>query len=68
MTFGQRIRDSRQSRGLSLDWVAGEAGISKTYLWEMEKGKADAPSAQVLERLADVFGTTMDHLWRGLEK
>ena len=65
MTFGERLRSRREADERSLAWVARKAGISKTYLWELERGRADSPSALVLERLADLFGVTMDELWRG---
>lgn len=35
---GQRIRDRRKSAGLSLRAVAGDAGISFSYLRDLEHG------------------------------
>ena len=63
-SFGKRVRQLRTERGLSLRWLAQEAGRSYSYLCELELGKR-LPSADTLERLADVLGTSMDSLWRG---
>lgn len=40
---------------LSLDEAAGLAGISKTYLWELEHDKAKDPSFRVVVALADLY-------------
>ncbi len=38
LVMGQRARMIRRRRGLSLDVVAGFAGISKSYLSALERG------------------------------
>src|SRR5213592_2964983 len=64
MSLAQRLRELRDRSGLSLDEVATKAGISKTYLWELEKDEAGAkkPSADVLLRLANALSTTIAEL------
>jgi len=49
---------------MSLDEVAANAGISKTYLWELEKDEAGTkkPSADVLLRIAKALSTTIAKL------
>ena len=64
MTFGQRVRAMRKGRKVSMRWLAAEASLSLTFICDLENGKTK-PSAETLERLADVLGTTMDQLWRG---
>ncbi|MDZ4685294.1 MAG: helix-turn-helix transcriptional regulator [Planctomycetaceae bacterium] len=63
-TLASRLRKIRDDKGLSLDEVAGKAGISKTYLWELERDTAGAkkPSADVLLRIAHVLSTTLAEL------
>jgi transcriptional regulator with XRE-family HTH domain len=54
MNLAQRIREARKAAKLSLDEAAAAAGISKTYLWELEKD-ADGlkrPSADILLSIA----------------
>lgn len=64
MSLANRLRTLRQKAGLSLDDVAAKAGISKTYLWELEKDEAGVkkPSADVLLRIANALSTTMADL------
>lgn len=53
-TFAARLKRFRDAAGLSLSDLATAAGISKTYLWELEKdddGKS-SPSLAVVQQLA----------------
>lgn len=60
---GKRIRQRREEAGLSLSALAEEAGVSKGYLWSLEKGNTDArPSGKTLYRIASALGTTMSDL------
>ena len=62
--LASRLRKVREGKGLSLDKVAGEAKISKTYLWELERDVAGTkkPSADVLLRIAKALKTTLAEL------
>ena len=62
--LASRLRKIREDRGLSLDDVAVKAGISKTYLWELERDTAGTkkPSADVLLRIAHALSTTLAEL------
>jgi transcriptional regulator with XRE-family HTH domain len=64
MALSDQLRKLRDSKGLSLDEVAKKAGISKTYMWELERdtGKAKKPSADVLLRIANALSTTLAEL------
>lgn len=64
MSLAERIREIRKAKDLSLDDLASKAGISKTYLWELEKDLAGAkrPSADVLLRIASALTATIADL------
>jgi transcriptional regulator with XRE-family HTH domain len=64
MSLATRIRELREEKGLSLEELAARAGISKTYLWELEKDTAGAkkPSADVLLKIATALSTTIADL------
>lgn len=64
MSLAGRIRELREAKTLSLDDLATKAGISKTYLWELEKDAAGAkkPSADVLVKIASALSTTIADL------
>ncbi len=59
--LGFKLKNLRQSRGLSLKEVAARAGISISYLSEIEKGKK-YPKTEKLLALATCYDTTFDDL------
>lgn len=52
MTLSERIKRSREARGLSLSGLARRADISKSYLHAIEGGNVENPSFAVVMRLA----------------
>jgi len=61
--IGSRIQHFRQQHGLSLNELAERAGVSKSYLWNLEKRNEDKrPSAQVLFKIAKGLGVTLADL------
>jgi len=64
MSLAKRIQELRERAGMTLDELAKKAGISKTYLWELEndaKGEKK-PSADVLLKIANALSTTIADL------
>jgi transcriptional regulator with XRE-family HTH domain len=55
LDFGRAIETLRASRGLSRDEVAQLAGISASYVAELERG-LKRPSADIVARVARAFG------------
>lgn len=64
MSLAEQIRQIRESEGLSLDELATKSGISKTYLWELEKDITGEkkPSAAVLMQIANGLSVTIADL------
>jgi transcriptional regulator with XRE-family HTH domain len=64
MSLATRLRQERKRAGLKLDQLSERAGISKTYLWELENDKEGTkkPSAAVLLRLAEALSLTIADL------
>lgn len=60
--MGERIRERRKARQLTLDQLADKAECSKSYIWELENKKPPRPSADKLAAIASVLGTTVDVL------
>lgn len=60
--FGERLRRLRKDKGMTMDRLAQAAGISKSYVWELENRPAQRPSAQILHALATVLGVTVQDL------
>lgn len=58
MTFGQRIRQLRQARGLTQRDLAKKAGISYAYVSKLETGSMSPPRHRVIQSLARVLGAS----------
>lgn len=62
MNLGQKIRQLREEKKLSLNGLADKAGISKAYLSQLENDVSKQPSAEVLRKIASVFSMTIADL------
>ena len=64
MPLSKNLRKFREDQKLSLDEVASKAGISKAYLWELERDTEGTkkPSAAVLMRIANALSRTLAEL------
>ena len=57
MAFGQRLRQLRQGKGLTLRQLAEAVGVDFTYLSKIENGKAGyLPGAETIRSLAEALG------------
>lgn len=65
--LGQAIRRLRSSRDLSIEDLAGDAGIHTTYLSGIENGRRN-PSWRVVGALADVLDVKVSDLAREAER
>jgi transcriptional regulator with XRE-family HTH domain len=54
LELGQRIRDVRQKKGMTLREAAVAAGVSESFLSQVERGLAN-PSVASLRRIADAM-------------
>lgn len=62
MSLGAKLNELRMRKGESLQQTADTVGVTKTHIWELEKGKSSNPSADLLRKLADHFKVTVDYL------
>lgn len=63
-SVGGRIRLVRTKRGWTLEQLADKAGISKSFLSEVERG-SDIGGERLL-RVSDALGASLDYLMRGV--
>lgn len=59
--FGQVVRASRESRGLSQEALAELANLNRSYLGEIERGVA-VPSIETMQKLALALGEKLSNL------
>lgn len=57
--LGDKLKTYRTKKGLTLDALAAAAGMSKSYLWELENRESLHPSAEKLQAVAAVLGVDM---------
>jgi transcriptional regulator with XRE-family HTH domain len=54
-TLGEYLRFEREQAGISQRQLAGRVGIHNSYLARLESGETANPSAELLQRIADVL-------------
>tara|TARA_B100001939_G_scaffold337205_1_gene341230 strand:+ start:11224 stop:11547 length:324 start_codon:yes stop_codon:yes gene_type:complete len=60
--LGEKIRDLRKEKKLTLDKLAELTGSSKSYIWELENKNPPRPSAEKLSKIAEQLEVTMEYL------
>ena len=60
--FGEKIRELRKARRMTLDRLAAATDSSKSYIWELENKNPPRPSAEKLARIAAALEVTVDYL------
>lgn len=60
--LGIRLKKAREKKGYSQKYVAEWLGITNSSLSHYERGERD-PDTSILNRLADLYGVTMDFLF-----
>lgn len=60
-TFGQRLKDLRNSRGISQNELSKHIGVSKSSVNMYERDERE-PGFETLEAIADFFNVNMDYL------
>lgn len=63
-TLGKRIAELRERRGMLQKELAKQAGLSVSFLSEVENDRR-VPGSETLLKIADVLGASLDYLLRG---
>lgn len=63
-TVGQRINYVRTQQGLSLERLAQQAGLSKSFLWEVEQDRSGISGNRLLQ-VTDALHASVEYLLRG---
>lgn len=59
INIGERIAYFRTSRGYSVNYLANKAGVSQSYLREIEMGHYENPSVDILDALCSSLGISL---------
>ncbi|MEA2451508.1 MAG: hypothetical protein QOG04_218 [Actinomycetota bacterium] len=64
LDLGRKVRELREARGLSLKALAEAAGVSESFVSQVERGVAN-PSVASLRRLAQALDASVGSLFQG---
>ena len=65
--FGERLRKLRNGRDMSQGDLAAHLGVVPSSVGKYERTPNSFPSVEVLIKLSDFFGVTIDYLLKGTE-
>ncbi|MRH41959.1 helix-turn-helix domain-containing protein [Aquibacillus halophilus] len=60
--IGDKIKQLRQEKRMSLTELAEKAGVAKSYLSSIERNLQSNPSIQFIEKVGRVLGVTVNEL------
>lgn len=64
-TVGERIRFVRTQTNLTLEELASRAGVSRSFLWDVEQSRSGISGRRLLQ-VANALGASLDYLMRGV--
>jgi transcriptional regulator with XRE-family HTH domain len=64
--FGEVVREFRQRVGLSQEDFADKAGIHRTYVSSIERGRVQI-SIAIAQKVADALDVPLSRIWRTIE-
>jgi len=59
MEFSTQLTVLRAEKNISLQKLADAIGVSKTHIWQLEKGITEAPALDIVKKLADFFNVSV---------
>jgi HTH-type transcriptional regulator, competence development regulator len=75
MTFGKYLKTKREEKNLSMNKLGELTGVTGMYISQLESGKRDKPSIEVLKKLSETLEVPYEDLmdaagyikWREME-
>ena len=61
--MGYRIRELRESKGISQNELSEKSGVTRATLWRLETGEAEVTTTQTLTKIADALGVDVTELF-----
>jgi len=58
--FGEKVRELRAARGMTLKAMAAELGVSSAYLSALEHGRRGRPGTGLIMQICALFGLIWD--------
>ncbi|PWA11332.1 helix-turn-helix domain-containing protein [Flavobacterium laiguense] len=64
--FGSKVKELREQKGFSIEFLANIANIDRTYISDIEKGKRNV-SLLIIEKLAKALEVNIQELFDNRE-
>lgn len=61
-TFGERVRQRREEKKISLRKFAVMVRVSPTYISQIERGEFNPPSQEKIVEIAEILGENVDEM------
>lgn len=62
MTIGERIKEIRKQKKISVEYLASELGVSKTTIYRYEDSSIEKIPLQIFDKLCELLGVTAAEL------
>ena len=62
MTIGERIKNIRKEKKISVDYIAKALGVSKTTIYRYEDSSIEKIPLQIFDKLCDILGVSAAEL------
>lgn len=62
MTIGERIKEIRKSKKISVEKLAKELGVSKTTIYRYEDSTIEKIPVQIIDKICELFNVTVAEL------
>lgn len=66
--FGKWVKTEREARNISLDGLAKQVGICKSYLYRIETGERKSPNYITVVLLARILGRDLDDIMKNCDQ
>lgn len=61
--MGYRIKEIRESKGISQSELSERAGVARATIWKLETGEDEVTTSKTLLKIAEVLGVTVGELF-----
>ena len=61
--MGYRIREIRESKGMTQAELCDKSGITRATIWKLETGENEVTTSRTLLKIAEVLGVTVGELF-----
>lgn len=61
--MGYRIREIRETRGMSQSELAEKTGLTRATIWRLETGEEETTTTKTLLKIAEALGVTVAELF-----